>query len=674
MKKNLALLVIIITALFNITVFADNSNLVKNPDFEKGSLSSWEEGVYDTAENVSQFFIDDTVSHSGSKSACIINNAVNHSRYKQKIKVKGNSYYKLSCWVKTENVGEDTKGAYISVDEITDTSRDIRGTSDWEYVELYGVTEKKQDSITLSIALGGYSSTNTGKAWFDDVVVEKVDKLPSNVNVVNLYPDDTPAETPKLPVSKNIKFMVPYSIIFFVVGILLIFLAKKNILKIKQSRVKIYLFISLGIGLLLRLIAAPIIEGFSVDIGCFTAWSMAAAKINGISTFYTSGMFCDYPPFYILVLALVGHISNFIKAILHLDILIIMIKLPAIIADIVSSYIIYRFASKRLNPTVGLILSVLYAFNPVVFTNSTLWGQADSFFTMILLLALILIDEGKLSLSAAVFTIGVLTKPQGIIFLPVIGYELIIDFIKTKNPKNIGLSALLVAATTAIVIIPFSAGRAPTWLIDLYVNTAEGYKYASMNAYNFFSLLGANLRPDNETFFILDYYTWGMLFIVLTSLFTGFLYFVNYLKHKQDSLSIAPIAALIQITGVFVLSTRMHERYLFAAVALALLVYIFYKDIGYLLLFGGISATAFVNTYTVLNRMLLTDYPHVPPDDKVLLITSFANVLLCLLLFVVTFMTVVKNKIIVFDFNSDSGTSIPEKAKRQQISKGKKRK
>lgn len=664
MKRILALLVVIFTILLNITVFAGNSNLAKNSDFEQGSLDSWEEGVYDTTENVSQFLLDDKVYHSGSKSACIINNAVNHSRYKQNIKVKGNSYYKLSCWVKTENVGKDNRGAYISVDEITDMSRDIRGTSEWEYVELYGITAKKQGSINVSIALGGYGGTNTGKAWFDDVVVEKIDKLPSNVNVVNFYRNDPPKQTLNLPVSKNISFMVPYSIIFFAAAISLIFLAKKNILKIKRGQEKIYVIIFLIIGLAIRLIAAPIIEGFSVDIGCFTAWSMAASSVNGISTFYTSGMFCDYPPFYILVLAFVGHLSNFLQFILHVDVHLIMIKLPAIIADIVTSYFIYKLASKRLNPTISFILSILYVFNPVVFTNSTLWGQADSFFTMTLLIALLLIDEGKLSLSAAVFTIGVLTKPQGIIFLPVIGYELIFDFIKTKNPKNIGLSALLVAATTAIVIIPFSAGRAPTWLIDLYVNTAEGYKYAAMNAYNFFSLLGANNRPDNETFFILDYYTWGMLFIVLTSLFTGFLYFVNYLKHKQASRSIAPIAALIQITGVFVLSSRMHERYLFAAVALALVAYIFYKDIGYLLLFGGLSATTFVNTYTVLNRMFLTDSPHVPPDNKVLLITSLANVLICLLLFIVAFQTVVRNKIIAFDFNSDSGTSIPDNAKK----------
>ncbi len=670
MKKLLFLVIVIFTLLTSITVFATDANLVQNPGFEQGSLDKWEKGSYDNSEGVTEFVVDDTVWYSESKSACIINNSANDARYKQKIKVKGNSYYKLSCWVKTENIGSDFKGANISVDGITDTSNDIRGTSDWQYVELYGSTKKGQNELVVTIGLGGYSNTNTGKAWFDDIVVEKVDRLPSDAIVAKFYTEEAPKEVINIPSTKNISFMTPYSIVFFIVAVLLILLAKKNIIRIKPGREKILLFIFLGVGLVVRLIAAPIIEGFSVDIGCFTAWSAKAASVNGISTFYTSGMFCDYPPFYILILSAVGHISNFIRSVFGQSPNLLLIKLPSIIADVATSYLFYKIAVKRFNPSVSFILSILYLFNPVVFVNSTLWGQVDSFFTLLLLFGLLLIDSGKLSFATIIFTIAVLMKPQGIIFLPVIGYELIIDFLKTKNFKNIGLSILYAVITTAIVIIPFSAGRAPTWLIDLYINTAEGYKYASMNAYNLFGLLGANAKMDNNTLFVFSYYKWGMLFIVLTSLFTGFLYFANFIKNKQSSLNIAPIAALIQMTGVFVLSSRMHERYLFPAIAFALLAYIYYKDIGYLLLFGGFSATVFVNTYDVLVRMFLTESPYIPAEDTVLFIGSLANVLLLIILCIVSIQTVIRNKIILFDFNSGSVTAKPGIANKEAIKKG----
>lgn len=659
MKKLLSLVILMFALLTSITVFADIANLVQNPGFEQGFLDKWEKGAYDHGDGVTEFLIDNKVSYSGSTSACIINNSANDSRYKQKIKVKGNSYYKLSGWVKTENIGSDFKGANISVDGILDTSNDIRGTSDWQYVELFGSTKKGQKELVVTIGLGGYSNTNTGKAWFDDVVVEKVDSLPSNAIVAKFYTEETPKEPIDIPATKNISFMTPYSIVFFIVAALLILLSKKNIIRIKPGREKVLLIVFLGIGLGVRLIAAPIIEGFSVDIGCFTAWSAKAASVNGISTFYTSGMFCDYPPFYILILSVVGHISNFIRSVFGQSPNILLVKLPPIIADVVTSYLFYKIAIKRFNPSVSLILSVLYLFNPAVFINSTLWGQVDSFFTLLLFFGLLLIDSGKLSFATIIFTISVLMKPQGIIFLPVIGYELIIDFLKTKNFKNIGLSILYAVITTAVVIIPFSAGRSPTWILDLYINTADGYKYASMNAYNLFGLLGANAKMDDNTLFIFSYYRWGMLFIVLTSLFTGLLYFVNFIKNKQSTLNIAPIAALIQMTGVFVLSSRMHERYLFPAVAFALLAYIYYKDIGYLLLFGGFSATVFVNTYDVLVRMFLTESPYIPADDTILFIGSLANVLLFIILCIVSIQTVIRNKIILFDFNSGSDTAKP---------------
>jgi len=642
MKKLLPFIVVLFTLLINISVFADNNNLVKNFGFEQGSLDKWQTQAY--TNEISEFFIDDTVSHLGNKSACIVNSSPNHSRFNQKIKVKGNSYYKLSCWVKTENIGSDHTGANITVEGILDTSNHFEGTNNWKYMELYGSTHKKQDSFLLSIALGAYGNENSGKVWFDDVTVEKVDKIPSDVKVANLYNEDS-FKSIDIPRSKNIAFMTPYSIFFFIVAILLIFLTKKKIIKIKPGREKVYLITFMIIGLAVRLIAAPIIEGFSNDIACFRSWSMTASSVNGISKFYSPEYFCDYPPFYILVLAVVGFVSNIIGFTANLSTHLIMIKLPSIIADIVTAYLVYKLSGKRINKTMSLFLSILYIFNPVVFLNSTLWGQVDSFFTMILLFAIMFIDKGKLSFSVIFFTISVLMKPQGIIFLPVIGYELIIDFLKTKNIKNIAFSALYAIITTAIIVIPFSSGKSPTWLIDLYKNTAGGYTYASMNAYNLFSLFGANSRPDDQTLFIFSYYIWGMFSIVLTSLFTGFLYFANFLKHKQKT-SIAPLASLIQITGVFVLSTRMHERYLFPAVALALISYIFYKNIGYLLLFVGLSATTFVNAYDVLKRMFLTDYPHIPADDTLLFIGSLANVVILILLCIVAVRTVLKNKTI----------------------------
>lgn len=189
------ILMIIMQFLLSSTAFAQGENLVKNPGFEEGSSESfhfWFSDCWDKNVGVTQFSMDETEFYNGTKSALIVNNSANDSRYKQPIKTKGNTYYRMSCWVKTENVGTSTKGANLSIDGSIDTSRDIKGTSSgWEYIELYGKTSANQETFTLTIGLGGYSNTNAGKAWFDDVQVVELEALPPGKTAVNLDPNNT---------------------------------------------------------------------------------------------------------------------------------------------------------------------------------------------------------------------------------------------------------------------------------------------------------------------------------------------------------------------------------------------------------------------------------------------------------------------------------------------------
>jgi len=186
------ILLISMQFVFSSLVFAESENLVKNPGFEDGDTESmhfWQTDSWEKSAGFTEFLIDETQYYSGSKSACIINNLENDSRFRQPIKVKGDTYYRMSCWVKTENVGTETKGANISIDGSLETSRDIRETtSGWEYIELYGRTSPNQENFTLTIGLGGYGNINTGKIWIDDVEVVELDSLPSGKTAINMDP------------------------------------------------------------------------------------------------------------------------------------------------------------------------------------------------------------------------------------------------------------------------------------------------------------------------------------------------------------------------------------------------------------------------------------------------------------------------------------------------------
>lgn len=179
-------------------VFANN-NLIKNHSFEDvegDALRFWETWVWGEGPGGVEFTVEKDNPRSGQNCAAIYNLEERGSRYIQKVEVEPDSQYKFSAWIRTENVGEGRIGANISVVGNTIYSQDIKGTThQWEYVELYIKTMEEVDSVELILALGGYDrlgadeNLNTGKAFFDDVALEKVDSIPEGARVVVVEKD-----------------------------------------------------------------------------------------------------------------------------------------------------------------------------------------------------------------------------------------------------------------------------------------------------------------------------------------------------------------------------------------------------------------------------------------------------------------------------------------------------
>ncbi len=176
------------------TAFGQAINIVRNFDFEEhqeSGFDSWQTGAWNDRPGMADFLPDKDIFYSGRQSARLTSNFATDARFKQKIAVEADSYYRLSCQIKTENIPSENKGANLSIEGLLDTTADITGTNDWQYVELYGKTDKEQEEIVLTLGLGGYGSLNTGTAWFDDVRVEKLEALPEGVNAINLFKSET---------------------------------------------------------------------------------------------------------------------------------------------------------------------------------------------------------------------------------------------------------------------------------------------------------------------------------------------------------------------------------------------------------------------------------------------------------------------------------------------------
>ena len=375
---------------------------------------------------------------------------------------------------------------------------------------------------------------------------------------------------------------------------------------------------------LLRVVLAATTTGYTADITTFSAWAAHAA--DGLTSFYSPGYFADYPPGYIYLLWIVGTVRGLLGIDFDTPAFMVLLKLPAILADCVTAGLLFRLARRYWNGSTSLMLAALYAFNPAVVLDSAVWGQVDSVLTLPLLLGVILLESSPAGAGAA-FATALLIKPQALIFAPL---PLLWFGIRLLRRERHAMADLLTFNGTAIaifclVILPFSVNESPFWIISKYGNTLASYPYATLNAYNLFALTGANLAPVGQKFLLLPYGVWGNIFIILTVLCTA----VVMLRGQGPArIWYTP---LFLSASVFVLAAKMHERYLFPALALALGFYIVSRERRALLLFAGFSMTQFLNVAQVLTFSHRNIYG-IPPLDPLLLAVSLVNVLLWLVL------------------------------------------
>jgi len=414
------------------------------------------------------------------------------------------------------------------------------------------------------------------------------------------------------------------------------FLRRYDTIKPTETKTTIFilLLIILG-GYLLRIFIAPIIQGHPSDISCFKAWANLAAT-DGLSRFYLTDMFVDYPPGYVYILYVIGWIRNVFSLSFDSGLYLTILKLPAITSDIICSVIIFYLARKKINTIAAGVLSILYVFNPAVIFNSSVYGQVDSFFTLCILLMLLAIYKHKLQVASIIFVIGVLIKPQTLIFAPILCYAMI----EKRSLKTILSSFLCAAITFVVIILPFSIHQGPFWIFKLYYKTLSSYPYASANAFNIFALFGGNGAGQNRIFLMFPYKIWGAIFLVGIVATSAVLYFKSKKRSKVFLISSFVMAA------VFMLSCKMHERYIFPFILLSLVSYIFISDRRLLFVFLGFSVTAYLNQSLLINSILTKQSFWFSSGDMLVKFISFINLLLLVYLIKIVFDICLKGKVL----------------------------
>ncbi len=352
----------------------------------------------------------------------------------------------------------------------------------------------------------------------------------------------------------------------------------------------------------IKILLSQTFYGHSSDMSLFSAWADLGAN-EPLSAFYGEmgkSYYVDYPPLYLYVLTFVGKIAKLFSVPYGTDSYIALLKLIPILADTATVLLVYRLSSRELLWKQATFLSLLVLLNPAYILNSVFWGQIDGLYTLIIFWLIWSVYKKRYMQAVLAFTAGILTKPQMIIFLPLLGFWILLDTITElretgKSPsllyalKGLLLSCLLVFVS-AVPIFGLDVKR----FIALYTDAAGQYPYASLNAANFFGAFGLNWADINGTFLGISYQNWGFIGIILTSLFVGL--GTIFSQNRSGVL----ILGGFTVMGIYMTAHIMHERYLFALVLILLVTYIVTKDKRMLFAFCGISVLTFVQNGVVL--------------------------------------------------------------------------
>lgn len=362
---------------------------------------------------------------------------------------------------------------------------------------------------------------------------------------------------------------------------------------IGKTNSRVYIAVILAVGLAVRVIAAVSYRGHTTDMNCFIGWSDNIFK-NGISQFYLSDGFHDYPPGYVYVMWVLGAIKNLVG--LQGAGLWLLVKMPSIICDLLIGWLAYKAANKRYSDRASAALASLVIFNPAFVLDGAVWGQVDSVLGIFCVAAIWLAYEKKLIPSFFAFAAAILIKPQAVFFAPVLLFAVIEQVIlnNEKTEKELlrtVLGALAAVACIVILFMPF--GNNPVHgiktVINQYMQTIGQYNYMTVNAFNLYGALGKNWADLTPFASIVGYTS-----IALTVCVAGYVFFG---KKGEDRYF---LAAFILVFGIYMLSVKMHERYAFPGMIMLIFALICVPSRRNAVAYLAVSLSQFFNMAWVL--------------------------------------------------------------------------
>ncbi len=392
----------------------------------------------------------------------------------------------------------------------------------------------------------------------------------------------------------------------------------------------------LALGLALRLIIAYLLpgSGFEVDLGAFRYWASNLAS-QGPNGFYDRDFFHDYTPGYLYVLWLVGIVGHALGGVGDL------IKIPPILADVAVGWLAWSMVRELGGrDRLALAAAAVAVLNPISWFDSVVWGQADAFGVVFVLLGLRELWRDRPERAAIYTVIAAIIKPQLGILIPLVAVVTIRralwpaggfgDAERTGRPVRILTTGLAGFLTAAILCLPFGlsviefSSQAPfvsSGLLRQVAVAAGGYPYLTVNAYNPWALVPGNLGDSlaNAGLWVCDYAgtatdcgsgtaVFGPIpaVVIGTTLLLAAIALVLWVVARRPDRLTLLVGLAVLALAFFVVPTRVHERYGYPFFAMGVILAAI--SVRWRMAYAVLSVATFANMYVVLTTL----YPNNP--------------------------------------------------------------
>jgi Gpi18-like mannosyltransferase len=248
------------------------------------------------------------------------------------------------------------------------------------------------------------------------------------------------------------------------------------------------ILIIVGIILLAFIVRIPFLSkmGLGYDMGYWFGWAKSIKDFgltNVYEQFYTD--YVNYPPLMMYYLWGIGKLYSFLGGTWEnsTELYHVIVKSLGVFFDVFISLFTYYIARKefKLSFKKSLVFFAISLFNPIMFYNSSYWGQVDVVHSLFMLVCIYLLSKNKFKYLWPIFGFSILFKLQVIAILPLIGF---VTFYKEGLLKTVKYLLMMIGAFLLGMIIYIVAGK--LFIVidmyrDLYTNNAWAFEFGAFN-------------------------------------------------------------------------------------------------------------------------------------------------------------------------------------------------